>query len=241
MPVVGLSESNVLFVGTSHVARQSIKEIKDSFFSFEPDVIAVELDNDRLFALLNKRSSSKNPLLIFRIGFFGYLFALIGGFAQKKLGKIVGVSPGADMLQAVKLARNNGLSLLLLDRPIAFTLNRLSRSLTFKELLRLFSDIFFAPFRRKQRLSFDLSRVPDDELISFLISQLKSRYPSFYRVLIDERNKFMARRLFSFLSAHPDKKVLVVVGAGHLDGLVKDFRSLFNKSSLDERRLVSSE
>ncbi len=67
----------------------------------------------------------------------------------------------------------------------------------------------------------DLSRVPSAQLIARLIREIKKRYPSLYRVLIQERNEYMAYQLIRLTHLHPDKKILAVVGAGHEEGMQK--------------------
>jgi len=73
---------------------------------------------------------------ITQIGFKGYLFAVIGGYLQRKLGSMVGVMPGSEMKLAVQLAKKNNARIALIDRNIETTLKRFSESLTWKERFR---------------------------------------------------------------------------------------------------------
>ena len=43
---------NIFIIGTSHIARQSINDIKKRFSELNPDIVCVELDHKRLHALL---------------------------------------------------------------------------------------------------------------------------------------------------------------------------------------------
>ena len=99
---------NLTIIGTSHIAQQSIDEIKSTIEKEKPDIVAVELDKNRLYSLMQKE---KQKHLSFRqiksIGFSGFIFAVIGSYVQQKLGKIVQVQPGEDMLTAVKLAQKS--------------------------------------------------------------------------------------------------------------------------------------
>ena len=49
--------SNVHFIGTSHISKDSIKEINDYVGENSPEIIAVELDIVRLKALLEDKPS----------------------------------------------------------------------------------------------------------------------------------------------------------------------------------------
>jgi pheromone shutdown-related protein TraB len=205
-----------VIIGSSHIAKESVRQVKESFLREKPDLIAIELDRNRLDALLSGQKPDYSLKHIKTLGLHGYLFALIGGMLQRKLGKMVGMEPGAEMKQAALLARSNNLPLLLMDRDVRITLQRLSKRLTRKEKWRLAGDLLFGwlPGRRV-KVRIDLSKVPEEEFIATLMEQLKGRYPTFYTILVEERNHIMAQRLLTFLQANPDKKVLAVMGAGH--------------------------
>ncbi len=67
--------------------------------------------------------------------------------------------------------------------------------------------------------SFDLSKVPPETLIKKLLLGVQERYPNIYRVLITERNAYMVRKILQFQEKYPDKTLIVVIGAGHEDGM----------------------
>jgi pheromone shutdown-related protein TraB len=205
---------NLLIIGTSHIARQSVKEINDKFSEIMPDIVCVELDSRRLHALLTDAKPNYSLSGIKQYGLQGYLFAVIAGVLQKKLGNIVGIKPGSDMLAAVSLARQNNRQLMLIDQDITITLRRFSKEFTFKEKMRLLWDIMRSPFS-KQKIKINLNEVPKDKLIQEMMKQLKDRYPSLYNVLIHERNIVMAKNLVKIMEKNPEKKILTVIGAGH--------------------------
>jgi pheromone shutdown protein TraB len=154
-----------------------------------------------------------------KYGLQGYLFAVIGGYVQKKLGNVVGIKPGSDMLTAVNLAKTNNRQLVLIDQDISITLKKFSQKFSFKEKLRLVYDIIKAPFSKK--MSFDLNKVPEHEMIAKLMEQMRDRYPNLYYVLVEERNHVMAKNIYSIMSKNPEKKILAVIGAGHEKEMMK--------------------
>jgi len=210
---------NVKLVGTSHIAKESIEKITSEFSDFNPDIVCVELDHKRLQSLMSDQKPDRSLSGIKRYGLQGYLFAVIGGFVQEKLGNVVGVKPGSDMLTAIHLAKANNKQLNLVDQDIEITLRRFSKEFTWREKLRLISDIFKAPFSKKMKI--DLNKVPKEELISKLMGDLKIRYPNLYKVLIDERNYIMAKNIYKIMSKNEDKKILVIIGAGHEKEMLK--------------------
>lgn len=215
---------NLTVIGTSHIASESLNEVKKVIEEEKPDIIALELDNKRLSALFSKKQSKFRWADIRRVGIKGYLFSLIGAYAERKLGAKVGVSPGAEMLSAFKLAKKSGAKVALIDQDIEITLRRFSDSLSWLEKWHFVVDIVKAIIFRKSDISFDLSSVPDAALIHKLILQVRKRYPNLYRVLIVERNKVMARNLASIHMQFPESKIVAVVGAGHEDAIIKLFR-----------------
>ncbi len=206
---------NLYIIGTSHISKQSVKEIKAAFDEFEPEILGIELDRSRLASLLSTKKQHLRLRDIFRIGLKGYFFALIGAWAEKKLGDHVGMKPGADMLAGVKLAQKKKIKIAFIDQDIRVTLSKLSKGITWKERWNFVVDIFNAAILRKKEVEFDLSSVPDEKTINFMISKVKIRYPNIYRILVEERNVYMADQLNRLKRRFPDAKILALVGAGH--------------------------
>ena len=214
-------------IGTSHIAKESVAEIKDKVSSGKYDIIALELDVQRAHALLQKQKSKVSLSDILRIGVKGYIFVKLGQYAQQKLGRSVGVMPGAEMKAGLLEAQKQKLQVALVDQPIQITLKRLSKAITWREKGRFIGDIFKGLFNPKKQLEemgfvkLNLSKVPSDKLILKMMGHLKKRYPSVYRTLVSERNTYMVKQLVRLLRKHPDKKILCVVGAGHKEGMEK--------------------
>ena len=209
---------NIVIIGTSHIARESMEEVRKAIEDEKPCIVAIELDKKRLYALQSGQKIGKLPA-IRRVGLKGFLFSLIGAWAERKLGEVVGVSPGSEMKEAIFLARKQGIKIMLIDQDIEVTLQRFSQALSWKEKWNFFVDIVKAFVLRKKEVDFDLRKVPGKKLINTMLNKVKQRYPNIYMVLIDERNLVMARNLEKIMQSHPDEKVVAVVGAGHEDGL----------------------
>jgi pheromone shutdown-related protein TraB len=202
-------------IGTSHIAKQSVENIKKEFKDFDPDIVAIELDRPRMISLLSGKKQRPRLRDAFKIGFKGYVFLLIGAWAEKRLGDAVGMKPGVDMLTAVKLAKKEKRRIALIDQDIQITLRKLSKGISWKEKWNFGVDLFKAVILGKREVDFDLRTVPDDKLIGKMIDKVRDRYPNIYRVLVTERNEFMARKLKHLTRSYPDQKILAVVGAGH--------------------------
>ena len=227
---------NCYLIGTSHIAVTSVKEIKDTVESLKPKIVCVELDKNRFHALKTNTKRSPSFKTIREIGIGGFLFLIIGSYVQKKLGKKVNINPGADMLSATKSAKKIGARIALIDIPIDQTLKKFSYELPFKEKMSYIKEIFLSLIFPKKKMkelgikNFNLSSVPSDKIITKLITYFKNHFPITYKILIDDRNKFMAKHILSLMESvysmeskndELENVVLVVIGAGHMDGIVK--------------------
>ncbi|MBN4049096.1 TraB/GumN family protein, partial [archaeon AH-315-M20] len=186
---------NLTIIGTSHIAKQSLEEVERAIEGGKPDIVAVELDKKRLYSLFKKNQGKMRIYDITRVGIKGFVFALIGAWAEKKLGKLVGVSPGSEIKTAIKLAKKHNMKIALIDQDIEITLRRFSKSLTWREKWNFVVDIVKAVFMKQKQIEFDLTTVPSKKIIRKLVGKVKKRYPNIYKVLIEERNKVMARNL----------------------------------------------
>jgi len=212
---------NLILIGTSHIAKQSVDEVKNAIVEKKPDIIALELDNKRLYALTHKKKNKMSIYDIKKIGIKGYIFSIIGAFIEKKLGDYVGVAPGSEMLAAVNLAKKNNIKMALIDQDIEITLKRFSKMLSWKEKWNFVVDLLKAVFlKNKKKVDFDLRTVPSKEIIEKLIKEVKLRYPNIYKVLVEERNNIMAKNLSHLIVNNPDKKILGIIGAGHEEEII---------------------
>jgi len=220
-----MNYNNLIIIGTSHIAKQSLKEVNDMFENENPDIIALELDRKRIYSLLEKKKTGPSLRDIKRIGLKGFLFSLIGAWVEKKLGEKVGVSPGSEMLEAFKLAKSRKIKIFLIDQDIEITLKRFSKALTWREKWNFVVDLIKGLIFKKQEFSFDLEKVPSRNLIKNLIKKVKQRYPNIYKVLIEERNQVMARNLFQIMQKYPESKIVAIVGAGHEEDILSIIKS----------------
>lgn len=221
-------------IGTSHVAKESVKEIEKEIQEFQPDIVCIELDQNRLQALLTKQKTSFSPKLIGQIGLMGYLFGLVGHVVQQKIGKKLGIVPGKDMLTAYLVARKHKLKVALIDQNVRITLKNVSKNFKAKEKWKLFKDVLEGIFFRKRAMEktkkkignvkLNLNEVPNEKIVEKMIEGLKEEYPGLHKALVDDRNKFMANNICKIMKKEPTKKVLAIVGAGHkkeMDKIIK--------------------
>ncbi len=224
-----ISYKNLHIIGTSHISAESVNEVKRFINEKKPDIVALELDRPRFEALISNEKRKMSVFDIKEFGFNGFLFNLIGSWVQKKLGNLVGVSPGSEMIAAISAAKANKLQIALVDQDIRITLKRVSQLVTLKEKFRLFTDLIKGIFVKKiDGMDFskmDLNKVPEEKLIRIMLRLVKKRYPSFYKSLIEERNIVISKNLNTLIENNKEKTILAVLGAGHLPGLMRIIKS----------------
>ena len=220
---------NLKIIGTNHIAKQSIDEVKKTILEWKPEIVCIELDKDRYRAMMSKQKRRMRISDIRAIGLKGFFFALLGQWAEEKMGKIVGVKPGEEMKTAARLAKQEKLQLEFIDQHIQITLKRFSATLSWKEKWRFVVDVVKGLFGAKHEFNFDVRKVPPEELINKLIGKVKQRYPNVYNVLIHERNVYMANKLVRLMKKNEDKKIVAVVGAGHEEGMIELIKEKINQ------------
>ena len=53
------------------------------------------------------------------------------------------------------------------------------------------------------------------------IIEFKETYPNLNKILIDERNEYMVNQILDYIQNNPSHHILIIVGAGHLEELIR--------------------
>lgn len=208
----------VRVIGTAHISSSSVAAVKAQIDAFQPDIVAVELCASRHTALTSNRRLDKEGLLkVVKEGKapLVMLQSLLAA-EQRKMGLDEGEQPGAELLAAVKTAEEANLEVALIDRDIQTTLRRAWKRMKFFEKVKILWSLLGddedddAP---------EVSQLLEDQdLLSSLMEELKTFSPGAGAVLIDERDAYLAGKIAA-LEKSSDKRILAVVGAGHLKGI----------------------
>ncbi|MFC7141229.1 TraB/GumN family protein [Halosimplex aquaticum] len=118
-------EGEVHVLGTAHVSQQSVEDVETTIAERKPDVVAVELDEGRYRQLKGEAPEDIDPGDMLRGNtVFQFLAYWMLSYVQTRLGKKLGVDPGADMMAAIDSAEEHGLGVALVDRDIQMTVQR---------------------------------------------------------------------------------------------------------------------
>jgi pheromone shutdown-related protein TraB len=216
-PEVTSGQSRIILIGTAHVSEKSVAEVSSVIDREKPDIVAVELDKGRYQALKGENEVKEINIkeLLSEGRFYEFMLHTLLAYVQRKIGEDTGVKPGSEMLSAIEIAEKNGSRVALIDRDIRITLGRFWNKMSFFEKIKLFGSLIGAMlgFGAKE---IDIDRVTEDDVVSQLISELRSLAPSAASVLLDERNAIMAKNL---IDISREGTVVAVIGAGHREGI----------------------
>lgn len=211
---------NILVVGTAHVSPESVKEVRDAMELFKPDIVAVELDERRHRVLTDRQSWENMPMTRLLKDRNAYVFiaqSFLSSY-QRKLGEKFGAEPGSEMLEAIRAAEKNHIEVLLADRDISVTLKRAWKKMTLREKWRIVWTLLQLPFvdYEEEAKDIDLKELMKEDALTSMMNELKELAPNVAEVLLFERDTYLALRI---AEASKGKKVLAVVGAGHVRGV----------------------
>lgn len=208
----------VRVIGTAHISSSSVAAVKAQIEAFQPDIVAVELCASRHTALTSNRRLDKEGLLkVVKEGKapLVMLQSLLAA-EQRKMGLDEGEQPGAELLAAVKTAEEANLEVALIDRDIQTTLRRAWKRMKFLEKVKILWSLLGD---EEDEDAPEVSQLLEDQdLLSSLMEELKTFSPGAGAVLIDERDAYLAGKIAA-LEKSSEKRILAVVGAGHLKGI----------------------
>ena len=234
-PLIDVSPT-LRILGTAHVSTASVEAVREQIKTYQPDIVAVELCGSRHQALTSNRRLDKEGLLkVVKEGKAPLvLLQSLLAAEQRKMGLDEGQQPGAELLVAVQEAEAAELEVALIDRDIQTTLRRAWKKMRFREKVRIIWSLLGDDDEDDDAPGVG-ELLEDQDLLTSLMEELRTFSPGAGVVLIDERDSFLAGKISSLPS---DKKILAVVGAGHLKGIE---RHLKNETVPDEAGLKQLE
>lgn len=229
---VDLEDKTVFLVGTAHISKKSAETVREVIDSEKPDVVAVELCEQRKNALVDEKKWDETEITdVIKSGRTSlFLTQLFLANFQRKLGDEVGVKPGAEMLEAVRIAQERSIRVELVDRDIRVTLNRAQRRLGFFEKMRLFYGLLEDVLGGVKITEETIEALKKKDMITELLDELSREVPTLKETLVDERDRYIAYRILAL----EGKKIVGVVGAGHVKGIAKILMQVKDRSGLDE-------
>ena len=203
----------IILIGTGHVFNLS-QQLLEIFDEKQPDIICVELDKQRYNALLAKKANpdaykkyeKKVP----------FIYKLLSKF-QEGMANEYGVVAGQEMLTAISFANTKQLPIAFIDMNAQNLFKKMLRKMSISEKFKLMISGIGGFFVSKKRVEKELKKIEHD--FDSYIERIGEKFPTIKRVLVDERNHFMAQQLTQANEQYG--KIVAIVGDGHIPGLTK--------------------
>ena len=226
-----LDGKKIFLIGTAHISQSSVDEVKTVINQVQPDTVCIELCSSRYQAMLAKDQWKNMDIFkVIREGKSFLLFAnLIMTAFQKRLGSRLGVKPGAEMFEAANVAEKLNSELVLADRDVKITLQRTWRGMPFWGKMKVLGQLLASLFIREEISKEEIEKLKESDALSEAVKMLAEQSPEMKRILIDERDQYMAEKIRQSMG----KLIVAVVGAGHVKGLTAELENKHNLAELE--------
>lgn len=221
---VTVADKEITLVGTAHVSSQSVEDVRSAVETVEPERICVEIDASRYTQL--KEGRSWENLDIYKVIRQRKGFLLLGNLAlssfQKRMGVDLGSKPGEEMRAAIQIADEQGLPYSFCDRDIQVTLRRAWARSSFWGKMKMLAALLTSVISKEKLTEGEIEELKEQNALEGMLRELAAYLPSAKEVLIDERDRYLATKIYE----SPGNRIVAVVGAGHVPGIKRWFERL---------------
>jgi pheromone shutdown-related protein TraB len=218
-------------VGTAHVSKSSADLVEKTIRERKPDTVCLELCDSRYETLSNPERWKQTD--IYSVIKSGRAYVLMAQMAlssfQKKLAEEFGVRPGEEMHRAMQVSHDTDTELSLVDREVRITLKRAWANAGFWSLIKIMASLLASMFAAKEISEEDIEKLKEGDQLSMVIDEFSGSLPGVKTALIDERDQYLAAKIFD----SPGKTLVAVVGAAHVPGIKRVFGSDIDLPALE--------
>jgi pheromone shutdown protein TraB len=221
----------ITLLGTGHVFRIA-EPVSFIVKNIWPDAVLVELDVARYEALCAPVSASD--------GSWEGQNRVYRNMAryQRGVAEEQGTRVGAEFIAAVETGKMIGASIEFIDKDAAQTMSEAWAEMPFFERLRFNFSMFSDRFKGKRKADTAVEEFAENEEKYF--SEMRRKYPTLVRKLIDERDAHMAGKIKNAASSF--NNVIAVIGDGHVEGIAslltgESIRKIRLKTLMDTERM----
>jgi pheromone shutdown protein TraB len=197
-------KKQITLVGVGHVFDIS-SQVKDIIATVQPDVVALELDRNRLQALLTPGEERGD------LPFFHTLLASL----QERIAKKYGVATGSEMKAAAQMAEEHAIGILCIDMDVRVTMNRLWHDISLRKKVLFMLSGISSLFISKKRVEAEITSFETGP--QTYLQQMRSTFPELYTILIEKRNQYMTSQLMHAVEIYDC--IVAFVGEGHISGM----------------------
>jgi pheromone shutdown-related protein TraB len=221
-----------LIVGTAHVSKESTDLVKATIEEEKPDTVCVELCDSRFQSIRHKnRWQDMNITKVIKEKkTFLLLSNLLLASFQKRIADKLDIQPGAEMIQAIDSADSIEADIILADRDIRITLSRIWRVTGLWDKLKIIFQLALSLGNVDEITEEDIEKMKQEDMLQSLLSEVEKSLPVLREILIDERDRYLAQKI----KMSPGEKIVAVVGAGHVPGILKYWEKEIDTRALEK-------
>jgi len=225
------NDKEIILIGTAHVSKNSVDEVRETIEKERPNSICIELDQQRYEAINQKDKWSNTDLVqIIKSKRAGFMFVniLLSNY-QRKLAEQFGIESGQEMMEGIACAKEYGAELVLADRSIQITFNRIWRGCSLWEKVKVLFSIILSVVDDEEITEEDLENLKSDDMLTAALSEMGSAFKGVKKYLVDERDQYLAYKIKNA----PGNKVVAVLGAAHVPGIKEEIYKEQNIAELE--------
>jgi pheromone shutdown-related protein TraB len=225
-------DRDIYIVGTAHISKKSVVEVRQTIEAIRPDSVCVELCENRYQSMIDTERWKK--LDIFQVIKQKKVLFLLSNLAlssyQRRMGEKFGVEPGAELKEAIRMSGEVNAELVLVDRDIQATLKRTWANLSFWNKIKVMSGLVGGVFSDEDISEEELEKLKEKDHLTEMMAEFARLMPQVKVPLIDERDHF----LMSAIDDAPGQRIVAVVGAGHVSGMIAHRGEVVDRDKLSE-------
>ena len=229
---IDYKDKEIYLVKTAHVSKNSVLDVDECVNEVKPDSICIELDTDRYNKLTDPKKWRETDIVkVIKEKQVGFLLVnvILSSF-QKRMAKSMDSNTGAEMLEAIKLAKENNINLVMADRSVKTTFSRIWHKLDFKEKFHLLSSSIDSIFDDEEISEEDIAKLKEADALEAALLEIGQEFPTIKKVLVDERDQYLCEKI----RTAPGKKVVAVIGAAHANGIKRNIDTPISCEELDK-------
>lgn len=230
--LIEIEGKEIILIGTAHLSHASVEEVRSTIDAVKPEAVCVELCPSRFKALTEKEGWRNMDIFqVIRKGKALFLLAqLIMSSFYQRIGDQLGIQPGAEMVAAIESAKACQAEIVVIDRAIETTLKRIWRGLTFGQKFKMMFQITKGLFEVDDVDEEMIEELKNSAQLEDVMELFAKSFPGVKARLIDERDVYLAQKI----RHTPAKKIVAVVGAGHVEGILKEIQKETPLEPLEE-------
>lgn len=230
-------DKEIILLGTAHVSKESVDLVASVIEEEKPDTVSVELCQSRYQSIRQKDKWQDTDIVkvIKEKKAFLLLSNLLLASFQKRIAEKLEVKPGQEMITAIETGEAVGAVIHTADRDIRITLSRIWRVMGLRDKLKLLFQLILSAGKIDEINEEDIEKMKQQDVLQSLLSEVEKSLPVLRNILIDERDRYLAEKI----KTAPGKKIVAVVGAGHVPGIKNYINDDIDIKALEQLPLKS--